>query len=238
MAWVRYQSGDIPAIDAGMPMNLLLAVTIGFLLGLRHAVDADHVVAVTTIVGRERSFRRAASIGAWWGIGHSLALWVVGGAIVAFRLVVPPRAALSLELGVAAMLIGLGFRSLLRGSAAGSGDRSESPPGRARQPFLIGVVHGLAGSAAVALLVLTTIPTVLGGLAYLGVFGVGTIAGMMVVTALLAAPAALAATRAKRFERGMGLAAGVLSVALGVLLAWEIVAGGGLFSAAPRWTPR
>jgi len=216
-------------------VGLLATATIGFLLGLRHALDADHVVAVSTILSRERSFGRAALIGAWWGLGHSVALFLVGGAIVLFRLVVPPRVGLALELGVAAMLIVLGFRNLA-GPAGGGGHLHPEVP--ARQPFLIGVVHGLAGSAAVALLVLATIPTVGAGFAYLGVFGVGTVAGMTLVTALLAAPAALAAGRAAPFERGIRLAAGLLSVALGVFLAYEIVVGGGLFSATPSWTPR
>lgn len=215
-------------------MTLAVTAVIGFLLGLRHALDPDHVVAVTTILSRERQFSRAALVGAWWGLGHSLALFVVGGAIVLFRLVVPPRVGLTLELGVAAMLIFLGFRNLVL--RPGAGHVHPAPSGR--QPFLIGLVHGMAGSAAVALLVLATIPTVGGGLAYLVVFGIGTVAGMTLVTALLAAPAALAAERASRFERGIRLAAGALSVALGVFLAYEIVVRGGLFSAAPSWTPR
>ena len=93
-------------------MNFLSAALLGFLLGLKHATDADHVVAVTTFVSRERSFRRAAVIGGLWGIGHSLTVFLVGGALVVFRLVIPPRMGLGFEFGVALMLILLGFNNL------------------------------------------------------------------------------------------------------------------------------
>lgn len=211
-----------------MLQDPLTAIALGALLGLRHATDADHVVAVTTIVSRERSLGRAAGIGALWGVGHTLTLLVVGGAIVAFRLVIPPRVGLALEFGVALMLIVLGFANLRA--------RDDAPRAAVR-PFLVGLVHGLAGSAAVALLVLATIRGTLEALAYLFVFGLGTIAGMMAVTMLLAAPALFAGARVTRFQSGIRLAAGALSIAFGLLLARELIVDGGLFSAAPTWQP-
>jgi hypothetical protein len=211
-----------------MLQDPLTAIALGALLGLRHATDADHVVAVTTIVSRERSLGRAAGIGALWGVGHTLTLLVVGGAIVAFRLVIPPRVGLALEFGVALMLIVLGFTNLRA--------RDDAPRATVR-PFLVGLVHGLAGSAAVALLVLATIRGTLEALAYLFVFGLGTIAGMMAVTMLLAAPALFAGARVTRFQSGIRLAAGALSIAFGLLLARELIVDGGLFSAAPTWQP-
>ena len=216
------------------------AAVLGFLLGLRHATDADHVVAVTTFVARERSFGAAARIGAWWGVGHSLTVFVVGGALIAFRLVIPPRLGLGLEFGVALMLILLGFNNL-RPSAAASGEphAHEHPPRfNGWRPLLVGVVHGLAGSAAVAILVLAAIPETAWALAYLAVFGVGTVVGMMLVTWLVAAPSVYAAQRVVRFQRGIRLAAGALSLAFGLLLARSIIVEGGLFSAAPAWSPR
>ncbi len=211
-----------------MLQDPLTAIALGALLGLRHATDADHVVAVTAIVSRERSLGRAARIGALWGVGHTLTLLVVGGAIVAFRLVIPPRVGLALEFGVALMLIVLGFTNLRA--------RDDAPRAAVR-PFLVGLVHGLAGSAAVALLVLATIRGTLEALAYLFVFGLGTIAGMMAVTMLLAAPALYAGARVSRFQSGIRLAAGALSIAFGLLLARELIVDGGLFSAAPTWQP-
>lgn len=209
---------------------------LGFLLGLRHATDADHVVAVTTIVARERTLRRAAWIGVLWGIGHTLTVFAVGGTIVAFRLVIPPRLGLMLEFGVAIMLILLGF-SNLRPNAPGRGN-GHTHEFDHRRPLIIGTVHGLAGSAAVAILVLTAIPDTGWALAYLLVFGVGTIVGMMLVTVLLAAPAIYAGERVARLQGGIRLAAGALSIVFGLLLARELIVGGGLLSGAPHWSPK
>lgn len=207
----------------------LTPILLGVLLGLRHATDADHVVAVTTIVARERSLARAARIGAVWGVGHTLTLLLLGGAIIAFRLVIPPRVGLALEFGVALMLIGLGYANLRARD-------SDAAPTLTR-PLVIGVVHGLAGSAAVALLVLATIRAPLAAAAYLVMFGAGTILGMMMVTLLLAAPALYATTRVHRVRRGVRLAAGALSIVFGLILARELIVDGGLFAATPTWEP-
>ena len=209
--------------------DTLTAIALGALLGLRHATDSDHVVAVTAIVSRERSLARAAGIGALWGVGHTITLLVVGGAIVTFRLVIPPRVGLALEFGVALMLIVLGFTNLRA---------RDDAPRAAIRPFLVGLVHGLAGSAAVALLVLATIRGTFEALAYLFVFGVGTIAGMTAVTMLLAAPTLFAGARVSRFQSGIRLAAGALSIAFGLMLARELIVDGGLFAAVPAWDPR
>ncbi len=224
---------DVPVLPSAISAAIL-----GFLLGLRHATDADHVVAVTTIVSRENTLARAARVGALWGLGHSITLFVVGGAIVLFRLVIPPRIGLGLEFGVALMLILLGFNNLRGGATPHSHDGDAIATGPGLRPVVIGVVHGLAGSAAIALLVLATIRETGWALAYLAVFGVGTIAGMMVVTSLLAAPALYAGKRVVRFQRGIRLAAGALSLIFGALLAHEIVVTNGLFGAAPSWTPK
>lgn len=209
--------------------DALTPILLGVLLGLRHATDADHVVAVTTIVARERSLARAAWVGAVWGIGHTLTLVLLGGAIIAFRLVIPPRVGLGLEFGVAVMLIGLGFSNIRR--------RDEDVVPTLSRPLLVGIVHGLAGSAAVALLVLATIREPLAAAAYLLMFGFGTILGMMAVTAILAVPALYAGNRVQRMRVGVRVAAGALSIVFGVLLARELIVDGGLFSAVPTWEP-
>lgn len=209
--------------------DALTPILLGVLLGLRHATDADHVVAVTTIVARERSLARAAWVGAVWGIGHTLTLVLLGGAIIAFRLVIPPRVGLGLEFGVAIMLIGLGFSNIRR--------RDEDVAPTLSRPLLVGIVHGLAGSAAVALLVLATIREPLAAAAYLLMFGFGTILGMMAVTAILAVPALYAGNRVQRMRVGVRVAAGALSIVFGMLLAHELIVDGGLFSAVPTWEP-
>ncbi len=216
----------------------LLPILLGALLGLRHATDADHVVAVTAIVARERSLGRAARIGALWGVGHTLTLLALGGSIVTFRLVIPPRLGLALEFAVALMLVILGFANLRR---RGDAAEPEAMPAAARRatlrPLIVGSVHGLAGSAAVAILVLTTIRGIAPAIAYLLMFGLGTVVGMVAVTLILAAPALYAGARVTRLHAGIRVAAGALSIAFGLLLARELIVEGGLFSAAPAWEP-
>lgn len=214
-----------------MLSGTLAPILLGALLGLRHATDADHLVAVTAIVSRERSLVRAARVGALWGVGHTLTLLAVGGAIIVFRLVIPPRVGLGLEFAVALMLIILGYTNL-RAPRASEGERA------VLRPFLVGTVHGLAGSAAVALLVLATIRSTLPALAYLTVFGLGTILGMVLATVMIAAPAMRLGAESAGWNRGVRLAAGALSIAVGVILAHGIISEGGLFSDVPVWVPR
>jgi high-affinity nickel-transport protein len=197
---------------------------------MRHATDSDHVVAVTTIASSERSPLRALRIGAAWGLGHSATLFLVGGAIILFGLTVPPRVGLAFEMLVALMLIALGAWTL-------SG-RHHSHPTSIRRPVAVGFVHGLAGSAFVALLVLAAIPGWASQLAYLGLFGIGTIGGMSLITLGIAFPATMAMTRFSSMQRGLQVASGVASIGFGLFLAHRVGIVDGLFTASPNWTPR
>jgi high-affinity nickel-transport protein len=214
-------------------IDALAAAALGFALGVRHATDADHVAAVAAIVARHGSVRRAARVGALWGAGHSLTLLAVGGALVSFRVAVPPRLGLASELLVAVMLVALGLRNLGPGAGAERGAADG-----ARRPVLVGTVHGLAGSGAVALLALAAIPSPAWAVAYLAVFGAGTVLGMVAVTVAVAVPAAVAGPRFGRARPALRVAAGALSVVVGLALAREVVVDGGLFGAAPRWVAR
>jgi len=265
-------------------LDPLSIVVLGFLLGMRHATDPDHVVAVTTIVSRERSIRAAALIGALWGVGHTLTILVVGGAIMLFGAVITPRVGLTMEFSVAVMLILLGILNLsgvlgwidgrLAPGRTGTvpfdthahGDyvhqhahdedggahghtEEDTPLGRLDRtfrrfglyhtvrPLVVGTVHGLAGSAAIALLVLATIPRSTWALAYLLVFGVGTIAGMMLITVAGSLPFTYTARRFRLVNHCLGLASGLVSVGFGVFLVYRIGLVDGLFTSAPRWTP-
>lgn len=209
---------------------LLFALGTSFVLGMRHATDPDHIVAVTTIATQERSFVRAAGIGALWGLGHTLTILVVGGAIVVFRLVFTPRLGLSMEFVVALMLILLGLLNLFD-------VRSRPSALTSARPMLVGVVHGLAGSAAATLLVLPLIPDPRWAAAYLLVFGIGTIAGMALMTLAIAAPSIYAAGRVESLHRWIRVSSGVLSVCFGLFLAHRIGFVDGLFTATPQWTP-
>jgi hypothetical protein len=197
---------------------------------MRHATDSDHVVAVTAIASGEQSVGRALRVGAAWGLGHSATLLLVGGVIVLFGLTVPPRVGLAFEMLVAVMLIGIGAITV-------SGRRPVEVTSF-RRPIAVGFVHGLAGSAFVALLVLAAIPGWPSQLAYLALFGVGTIAGMAAITTAIAIPATLASRRFARMQRGLRLASGVASIGFGLLLAHRVSVVDGLFAATPVWTPK
>ena len=263
-------------------MNLLAIIRVGLLLGMRHATDPDHVIAVTTIVSRQQSVRHAGLIGVLWGVGHTITILAVGAGIILFNLAIPPRIGLAMELAVGVMLILLGILNLTgtmqwithrltpayegmlvhshshsHGGVTHSHAHAHDPeihvhPTSALRshglierlglyqllrPLAVGIVHGLAGSAAVALLVLTTIRDPRWAIAYLLVFGLGTIAGMMVITMIIGAPFAYTGKRFAPFNRGLAVASGVISVAFGLFITFQIGFVDGLFTSSPRWSP-
>ncbi len=261
-------------------IKLLAFVAIGFLLGLRHATDPDHVIAVSTIVTREPRVGRASLIGLAWGVGHTLTILVVGSLLILFRVTLPPRLGLSMELAVGLMLIVLGIHNLratfswlprllpsrkaaVHYHAHGDYVHAHATPKHAHphnpeqtplvaidrrlgrstlygsvRPLVVGIVHGLAGSAAIALLILSTIGRAGWALAYLLVFGLGTILGMMVITVAMATTFSYGQKRFLRIGEHFGVAAGLVSVAFGVFLTYEMAFSFGLFSAHPMWIPR
>jgi high-affinity nickel-transport protein len=230
---------------------LLSILMLGFLLGIRHATDADHVVAIGTIVSRERTLRGAAQLGALWGAGHTVTILAVGGAIILLGIVIPPRIGLTMEFAVAAMLILLGSLNVSRSARDSDGGHThegdalplfDRRPGRRAayqvlRPLVVGVVHGLAGSAAVALLVLGSLHDPRWATAYLLVFSAGTIAGMMLITVTLAMPLTVAARRFSGMNRYLALSSGLLSLAFGLFLVYRIGFVDGLFTGHPSWTP-
>jgi hypothetical protein len=218
--------------------SLLSVILFGFVLGMRHATDPDHVIAVATIGSQQRSIAGGALIGVLWGVGHTLTLVAVGIAIIAFNVVISPELGHSLELVVALMLIILGILAL-RGATrpVTGGIRPPGPDplhdfsiGRLLRPLMIGIVHGLAGSASIALLVLAPIRDPLWAAMYLLVFGAGTIAGMMLITGLMVWPLAHIGPRSATLRRRLTTATGVLSLAFGVLLAYRIGIVGSVFA--------
>ncbi|HEY7303314.1 MAG TPA: hypothetical protein VH601_04325 [Bryobacteraceae bacterium] len=230
-------------------MSLVVIIGIGFLLGMRHAIDPDHVVAVTTIVSRQRNIWHAGWVGIVWGVGHTITIVAVGAAIILFNLAIPTRVGLAMELAVGLMLILLGVLNLTGVTqwitdrfSAGHTHKSAVRAQRIGsyqfiRPLAVGIVHGLAGSAAVALLVLTTIRDIRWAVIYLLVFGVGTIAGMMVITMIIGAPFAYTGKRFSSFNRALVLGSGIVSIAFGLFITLRIGFVDGLFTAHPRWTP-
>jgi len=237
-----------------MPHTALGLLGFGFVLGLRHALDVDHLAAVSTIVTQRRSVWSSSLVGGLWGLGHTVALLAVALLVIGLHAEVPTGLGRGLELGVAAMLIGLGLNllwTLRRGGTlhvhhhehgghrhvhlhlhapADEGVPHHHPVRAARRPFLVGLVHGLAGSAALMLAVLATIPSPPLALAYVASFGCGSIGGMVAMSALLGMPLALAAERFERAETAVRVCAAVGSVTVGVMLACEIAAEAGFLA--------
>ena len=261
--------------------DALVVVALGFFLGMRHATDADHVIAVTTIVTRHRDLGMATLTGLLWGLGHSLTVIAVGAAIMLFNLTVTDRMSLGMELSVGLMLVVLGllnisaflnfrpsiWRRLVGASrhvhshAHSHGDYVHTHPhghtpdvhphpadrtpvasldrrfGRWRlyhyaRPVVVGVVHGLAGSAAVTLLVVAAVREPTWAVAYLVVFGLGTIAGMILVTVSIASAIRLAGGRSETMTRRFGLAAGVAATVFGIVFAYGVWSSAGFLNHA------
>ena len=193
---------------------------LGLALGMRHAFDPDHIVAMSTIVSRERSIARAALLGGAWGAGHCLSLFAVGLAVILFRVPMPDSWSLMFERLVGVMLIVLGVASLVgrpRSASAGHETSAWSAAGVSRRrPFTVGLVHGLAGSGALAIAVLATIHSRAAGLLYIALFGAGAVGGMMLITGLFAVPMRFAARARTRAGRWLPATASLGSVAFGI----------------------
>lgn len=251
--------------------DMFVVLVLGFFLGMRHATDADHVIAVTTIVTRQRETLAAAATGLLWGIGHTLTVLAVGSAIILFNVAIPHRVGVGMELSVGMMLIVLGALNVIAFLNLRPGAWRCSGPGHSRElhahphshgdyvhshphghtpdvhphrpdqtplaaidrwfggsrlygygrPVVVGVVHGLAGSAAITLLVVAAVRNPSWAIAYLLVFGLGTIAGMVLITMSIASAFRLgnqSGTGSRRF----GLACGLASVVFGLSFVYQI----------------
>jgi len=234
-------------------MTPLATLGLGLLLGLKHAFDSDHLIAVSTIVTRERSAWRSLWIGLFWGIGHTFTLLMVGLIVLGLKKQIPPPVGLSLECLVGLVLIGLGLTTLYdcwrkrvhahshihAGAPHLHFHMHEDSPAHQHphpvrlgfRPLLVGMVHGLAGSAALMLLVLATIPSPALGLMYIVIFGGGSIVSMGLVSLLMGLFFSLATDRLHDLEHGVRLAIGTLSTAFGVWMVVEIGFIQGLFLA-------
>ena len=230
-------------------MDVLTILGVGLILGLKHAMEVDHVVAVSTIVSQHRNVFRSALVGALWGIGHTASVLVIGVIVLSLRIVIPERVSTWLEFGVALMIIGLGavalWRSLRKKEHVHVHKHSHDgvshvhihfhePETRHHEaqphshavsavglkPVLIGTVHGLAGSGALTLLVLAQTTSALVGFLYLAIFGVGSIVGMVLMSGLIGLPFAITAKRVDKFHRHLQTAAGVLSIVFGLWYAY------------------
>ncbi len=250
---------------------MLSVLTLGLLLGMRHALEADHVAAVASLATRSRSMRETTRLGIAWGMGHTLTLFVIGSAVLLMDDIVPETVARGLELAVGVMLMVLGIdviRRLIRDGIhfhihQHNGERHvhahghtheikahEIKPHERKAPVIhdmdahrhghrrripwralfVGLVHGMAGSAALVLLALNTIHSLWQGMLYIALFGFGSIVGMAVLSVIIALPLRFTAERVAWFYKGLTATIGVLTLVLGASIIWQRgFSEGGLF---------
>lgn len=223
---------------------MLTILTLGFMIGIAHAFEADHVAAVSSLVSGRRNIRSIARHGAVWGLGHSITLLVVGGAVLLLNAAIPPRIATELELLVGVMLVGLGLHVLYRlrrdrvhfhkhshvdgqqhfhlhsharetAPHQPSAHRHAHPDRSALRTLMVGIMHGLAGSAALVLVAAASLQSPQIGIAYILLFGLGSMLGMAAVSALIALPLKLTARYMTRANQGLQAAIGILTIGIG-----------------------
>jgi high-affinity nickel-transport protein len=259
--------------------DLASILALGFFLGMRHSADPDHVVAVSTIVARNKKWGASWLLGAVWGLGHTVTIFVVGVALIVFKVAIPPRVGLGMEFSVGLVLVALGLFNMA-GHSLGTlgltvhshphddrdgehahlhahGDRHAHAHAHLREVKLswlrsivrdagafqlirsgaVGLVHGLAGSAAVALLVLAAIPEPRAAVFYLLVFGAGTLAGMLLMSAAMEYSLLSLGRRWAFADKIMTACTGLVSVAFGIWVLYRTGWVGGLFGAHPSWSP-
>jgi len=228
---------------------------LGFILGLKHSLDADHLVAITTLVSEKRSLISTSLVGVLWGIGHTSILLLTGIVVLAIDMKVPETVALGIEFLVALVLIAMGLnvmRKLAGGGKVhhhphrhgevlhthphvhshGTGhDATAHSHSRTRRTSMtslfLGMLHGLAGSAGLMLLVTATIKDFWVGVTYICVFGIGSTGGMWIMSMLVGLPFLLTEGRFRLAHTAIRAAAGIASILVGVFIGWEIGLAGG-----------
>jgi high-affinity nickel permease len=226
--------------------HILSLLSLGFLLGLKHALDADHVAAILTIATENRTFWRSSLIGFCWGVGHTVILLVVGTAVLLFKFTIPSAWAKLFEVAVGVMLVGLGLsvafalwreRVHLHAHWHEHGEQHRHLHSHSRgahhdhlhrfrleyKSLAVGMVHGLAGSAALLLLVLAAVPSLSVGLVYILVFGAGSILGMVFLATAMSIPFAMSAERTARVHQTLRAAAALFSIVLGSTILFELL---------------
>lgn len=223
-------------------LELITGCLFGGLLGIRHALEPDHIAAVSTLLTVERSPRKVAALGAWWGLGHSLALLALGGSLAVLERQLSERWATGLELAVSVLLLVLGWRALhyalwqpktgpVRLHSHGDtlhhhcGPAAHLHVGRwtmAQRPLLIGTVHGLAGSGSLTALALANMPSVAMRLWYIALFGLGSLLGMAALSGIAGWPLKRLG-RHPLAQRAMSVAVGAISIGYSIYLGRPLV---------------
>jgi high-affinity nickel permease len=210
-----------------MEASIISILGLGFILGIKHAVEPDHVIAVSTIASQTKKLSRSSLAGGFWGIGHTATLFLIGLIVLLLKEEISERLAMSLEFLVGVMLVYLGFTGMLTyrklSGHTHSIDRSHW------KSVAVGFIHGLAGSAAMVLLTMSTVHSIWQGLVYIIVFGAGTVIGMLLFTTVIGLPFVLTAGHS-RFNRVLTQATGLISMTFGVYYMYNLGVTEGLFA--------
>ncbi len=208
----------------------------GFVLGIQHAFDPDHVVAISNIVGRHRSILRSSFIGISWGLGHTVILLFASVLLLLFKISIPEKIALFFEFFVGLLLIALGALAISDASKSRIHSDYHSHGKLShlhlhekdnhihidKRPFIVGMLHGFAGSAALMLLVLGAVNTVAEGFMYVAFFGLGSIVGMLIATAIISLPFIFTSGRISGINVAIRMTAGLIGIAFGIFIIYSV----------------
>lgn len=216
-----------------MTGSLFSILLLGFLLGIKHAIEPDHVIAVSTIARESKNIKRSVFAGIYWGIGHTATLFIFGMFLIIAKNTITDRMALSLEFIVGIMLVTLGLSSIfsfLKHNHLHTRSQTESKGKKHLhiKSFFIGLVHGLAGSAAMVLLTMSTVSTIWQGALYILIFGCGTVVGMLCFSTVIGLPFIL--TSGKQFNKYLSNFAGLISILFGLYYMYHLGISEGLFT--------
>ena len=226
-------------------IQLTTLISLGFILGLKHTFDPDHIIAISAIVSQTKNIKKSLLQGVLWGIGHTITLLLVGSLILFFKIAIPQKLTLAFELLVGAVLIILGVNVLqklvkdrmhlhkhIHDKIIHShfhSHKESTAHTHVHKSFMVGMLHGLAGSAALMLIVLASIDSIPQGLFFIAAFGIGLTVGMLIVSGIIGLPFILT-IRFDSFNFGLKIITGIVSISLGSLIIFKIISSNNLFS--------
>lgn len=220
-----------------MDVTFFSVLTLGFILGIRHAIEPDHVIAVSTIASQSKKLWHASLAGVFWGIGHTATLFIIGIFLILMKNDIPEKWSMTLEFLVGIILVYLGIAAMLSIRKKRMPHREHghvhNPSivnrGRYYKSLFIGFVHGLAGSAAMVLLTMSTVHSVWQGALYIIVFGLGTVLGMLIFTTIIGIPFIMSMKQMVT-SRALILTTGAVSTVFGFYYMYNLGVNDGLFN--------
>ncbi|SDJ17127.1 HupE/UreJ family protein [Salimicrobium halophilum] len=207
-----------------MEAGLLAVFAVGFFLGIKHAIEPDHIIAVSTIASESDKWIRSSLAGVYWGIGHTATLFLVGISFIVMKGSIPETWAMSLEFLVGVMLVYLGIQALIFYKK----QKEASAPRKNSKSMFIGFIHGLAGSGAMIIATMSMVDSIVLAGVYILIFGVGTVVGMLLFTTLLGIPFMLTKHKEKLNHRLVQVT-GAVSLVFGVYYMYGLGIEDGLF---------